>query len=130
MDIQDYSQELLTNAREFKQFAFEYKNQRALYSEAMNRLTGLLYKANLHDDKAAFENKLIKLLATPFAAEAQKYIEQLNNSRADYKGWEMVLEAYKAQISAIQSIIKYNLTGELQENVAQKVNMDDIMNFN
>lgn len=129
MDIQDYSQELLENAKEFKQFAFEYKKERALYSEALNHLTGLIYKSGLHDDKAAFENKLTKLLATQYAQEAHKYIVQLNNSRANYKGWEMVLEAYKAQISAIQSIIKYNLTGELQQSVAQKVNMDDIMTF-
>ena len=83
----------------------------------------------MHNDKAAFENKLTKLLATPYAEEANKLIVQLNESRANYKGWEMVLEAYKAQISAIQSVIKYNLTGELHESVAQKVNMDEIMNF-
>lgn len=129
MDILDYSQELIENAKEFKLYAFEYKKERALHSDALNKLTGLIYKSGLHNDKAAFENKLTKLLATPYAEEANKLIVQLNESRANYKGWEMVLEAYKAQISAIQSVIKYNLTGELHESVAQKVNMDEIMNF-
>lgn len=120
MDSQDYAQELRTIAEEFKTFAFEYKQDRALYAEALNQLTSLLYKAKLQDDKAAFENKLVKLLATPYAVEAQKYINQLHESRANYKGWEMVLEAYKAHISSIQSVIKYNLTGELNTNIAAK----------
>ena len=128
-DHQDYANELQAIAKEFKEFAFEYKKDRALYSEALNHLTNLLYKANLQDEKAAFENKLTKLLATRYATEAHKYIEQLHTSRANYKGWEMVLEAYKAHISAIQSVIKYNLTGELNTNIANKANIDSIMTF-
>lgn len=129
MDTQDYAQELRENAKEFKQYAFEYKKERVLYAEALNKLTGLIYRANLSDDKAAFENKLSKLLCTPYKEEAEFYIKQFNEARANYKGWEMVLEAYKAQISAIQSVIKYNLQGELQQSVAEKVIMNDIMEF-
>lgn len=120
MDSLDYSQELRHIAQEFKQYAFEYKQARALYAEALNTLTNLIYLSGLHNDKAAFENKLTKLLATPQAEIAQKYIEQLNESRAEYKGLEMVLESYKAQISAIQSVIKYNLTGEINSNLINK----------
>lgn len=120
MDHQDYANELQTIAKEFKENAYEYKKDRAMYAEALNKLTSLLYLARLQDDKASFENKLAKLLATPYAEEAKYYIEQLNTSRANYKGWEMVLEAYKAHISAIQSVIKYNLTGELSTNIANK----------
>jgi putative lipoic acid-binding regulatory protein len=76
--------------------------------------------SGLKDDKASFENKLVKLLATQYAEEAQYYIEQLNSSRGNYKGWEAVLEAYKAHISAIQSVIKFNLTGEIQANIVNK----------
>lgn len=112
MDSLDYSQELRQIAKEFKQFAFDYKRARALYAEALNNLTSLIYITGLHSDKASFENKLTKLLATEQAEAAQEFIEQLNSSRAEYKGLEMVLESYKAQISAIQSVIKYNLTGE------------------
>ena len=126
---QDYANELQSIAKEFKDFAFEYKKDRAMYAEALNQLISLLHKANLQDDKAAFENKLTKLLATRYSEEAQKYITQLNESRANYKGWEMVLEAYKAHISAIQSVIKYNLTGELNTNIANKANLETIMTF-
>lgn len=124
MDIQDYSTELMTNAKEFKTYAFEYKKERALYADALNKLTNLLYISGLHDDKAAFENKLAKLLATSCSEKAKPLIEQLNSSQANYKGWEMVLESYKAQISAIQSVIKYNLTGELNQNIANKVEIE------
>ena len=71
-------------------------------------------------DKASFENKLSKLLSTPYKEEAEQYIKQFNESRANYKGWEMVLEAYKSEISAIQSVIKYNLQGEINTNLANK----------
>lgn len=124
-----YAEELRETAQDFKDLAFEYKKERGLYADALNSLTGLIYRANLHDDKASFENKLIKLLATPYAKEAKPLIEQLNTSRANYKGYEMVLEAYKAHISAIQSVIKYNLTGELNENIANKANVDSLMEF-
>lgn len=120
MEAQDYAEELRQNAEEFKMYAFEYKKERALYAEALNRLTGLIYRANLSDDKASFENKLSKLLCTPYKEEAEQYIKQFNESRANYKGWEMVLEAYKSEISAIQSVIKYNLQGEINTNLANK----------
>ncbi len=120
MDIQDFTKELQENAKDFKTFAYEYKKERANHADAMNKLINLIYKAGLHDDKAAFENKLIKLLATSYAQEAKPLIEQFNLSHANYKGWEMVLESYKAHISSIQSVIKYNLTGELNQNVADK----------
>ena len=125
----DYAQELAQIAKEFKQIAYEYKTQRANYAEALNKLTGLIYRTGLHDDKAAFENKLTKLLATPKAEEAQKYIEMLNESQAEYKGLKMVCKAYQAEISAIQSVIKYNLQGELNENIANKANVDSLMQF-
>ena len=120
MDSLDYAQELRQIATEFKQFAFDYKRARALYAEALNTLTSLIYLTGLHSDKASFENKLTKLLATDQAETAQEFIEQLNTSRAEYKGLEMVLESYKAQISAIQSVIKYNLTSEVNTNIINK----------
>ena len=36
MDSQDYSSELRSITKEYKQFSFEYKKERALYSEALN----------------------------------------------------------------------------------------------
>lgn len=129
MDHLDYANELLETAKDFKNFANEYKKERALNADAMNKLINLIYKSGLHDDKAAFENKLTKLLATPYAQEAKPLIEQLNSSRANYKGWEMVLESHKAHIGALQSVMKYNLTGELNQNISNKVIQDEIMQF-
>jgi hypothetical protein len=129
MDYQDYSQELATISKEFKEYAFEYKKERAIYAEALNQLTTLIYKAGLCDDKSSFENKLPKLLSTPYINEARTLIKMFNDSRANYKGWEAVLESYKAQISAIQSVIKYNLQGELNTNIANKASIDSLMSF-
>ena len=129
MDHLDYAQELAQNAKEFKQIAYEYKKERANYAEALNKLTALIYKTGLHDDKAAFENKLTKLLATPCAEQAKIYIEQLNEAQANYKGLKMVCKAYQAEISAIQSVIKYNLQGEINENIANKASLESLMEF-
>lgn len=112
MDSLDYANDLREVATEFKELAFEYKKERALYAEALNKLTTLIYVTGLHDDKSSFENKLPKLLTTQKKEEAKTYIEQLNTSRANYKGLEMILESFKAHISAIQSVIKFNLQGE------------------
>lgn len=120
MDGLDYANELRQAAKELKQFAFDYKRERALYSEALNKLINLIYETGLHEDKAAFENKLTKLLATEKAEIAKLYIEQLNTARGNYKGWKEVLDSYKAQISSIQSVIKYNLSGEINENIVNK----------
>lgn len=130
MDYLDYAQQLSNLSKEFREIAYMYKDARASNAEALNKLTGLIYKTGLHDDKAAFENKLTKLLATSKAEEAQKYINQLNESQAEYKGLKMVCKAYQAEISAIQSVIKYNLLGELNENVANKANVESLMTFN
>ena len=127
MSYLDHSQQLSEIAQEYKRNAYYYKEERANYAEALNKLTGLIYVTGLHDDKASFENKLTKLLATPKAEEAKKWIEQLNISEANYKGWEMVCKANGAEISAIQSVIKYNLTGELNANIANKAQVDSLM---
>lgn len=121
MDSLDYVSELRSITKEYKQFAFEYKKERALYSEALNKLISLIYETGLHDDKAAFENKLTKLLATDKAEIAKIFIEQMNTARGNYKGWDKILNAYQAEISAIQSVIKYNLQGEINTNIKEKI---------
>ena len=127
MDVQDYAGELRSITKEYKQFAFEYKKERALYSEALNKLISLIYETGLHDDKAAFENKLTKLLATDKAEIAKIYIEQMNTARGNYKGWDKILNAYQAEVSAIQSVIKYNLTGEMHQAITNKYERKEIL---
>ena len=120
MDNMDYASELRSITKEYKQFAFEYKKERALYSEALNKLISLIYETGIHKDKASFENKLPKLLTTDKADIAKIYIEQMNTARGNYKGWDKVLSAYQAEISAIQSVIKYNLSGEINNALNNK----------
>lgn len=115
MSIEDYSSELLSTAKELKELAFEYKNARSDYSQALNGLIALIHKSGLAKDKAAFENKIPKLLETEFNVEAQRLIKQFYDSQSLYKGLEEVLKAYQAHISGIQSVIKYNLSGEVAE---------------
>ena len=130
VEIRDYAQELIENARELKEYSFAYQRERQEFSKAINTLTNLIYKSGLHDDKASFENKLTKLLATPYAKEAKIAIEQMNTSRANYKGWEEVIKSYQVYISSIQSIIKWNLTGELTEAVKNKIsNSEEVEAF-
>lgn len=121
MEIRDYAEELLENARELKIYSAEYKKERQLHSQAINTLTNLIYQSGLHDDKASFENKLTKLLATPYAKEANVAIEQMNTARANYKGFEEVLKAYQTYISSIQSILRWHLQGELTTAVQNKL---------
>lgn len=120
MDSLDYAQELRQISNAYLESAFNYKRERALHAEALNTLTNLIYLTGLHDNKASFENKLSMLLATEQVEVAQEFIEQLNSSKANYKGWEMVCNAYQAQISSIQSVIKFNLTGEVHNAMASK----------
>ena len=120
MDSLDYAQELRQISNAYLESAFNYKRERALHAEALNTLTNLIYLTGLHDNKASFENKLSMLLATEQVEVAQEFIEQLNSSKANYNGWEMVCNAYQAQISSIQSVIKFNLTGEVHNAMASK----------
>ena len=120
MDGMDYASELTSISKEYRQFAYEYQKERALFAEALNKLISLIYETGLHTGKESFENKLPKLLTTDKAKIAKVYIEQLNTAKSNYKGLDKVLDACQAQISAIQSVIKYNLTGELNTNIANK----------
>lgn len=120
MDSLDYAQELRQLSEQYREAAYNYKKERALHAEALNTLTNLIYLTGLHDNKASFENKLSMLLATEQVEVAQEFIEQLNSSKANYKGWEMVCDAIKTQISSIQSVIKYNLTGEVHNAITNK----------
>lgn len=129
MEVRDYAEDLIANARDLKNYSFEYQKERQKHSQALNKLTSLIYKSGLHDDKASFENKLTKLLATPYADEAKEAIYQFNTAQSNYKAWEQVISCHQTYISSIQSIIKWNLQGEINTAVKEKIIQDDIMNF-
>lgn len=125
MDILDITQELEQNAKDFKTIAFEYKKERGLYAEALTKLIMLLHNTNLSKSTASFENKLPRLLDTEYAEQAKKLIEQLYTSRANYKGLEIVCDAYKAGIGSKQSVIKYNLNAEIGTAINNKFAQDN-----
>lgn len=110
MDAMNLSETLTNEASEMKTLAFAYKDARASFAEAKNWLIVQMHKKGLSKSKSAFENSMVELL--DLDAESEKYIKQFNNSEAEYKGIEKVLNAYQAQISGMQSVIKYNLAGE------------------
>ena len=121
MDVVDYAQAVIENSEELKSLASLYHHARAQNAQALNGLIVLIHKAGLARDRSAFEKTIVKLLdCQDYEAEAQKLIEQYHNSYAEYKGIDAIMDAYKAQISGIQSVIKYNLTGEMTEATKEK----------
>jgi hypothetical protein len=76
----------------------------------------MIYKAGLHKNKAAFENKIPMLFADPTYSDlAIDTYSRMNEVEQEYKGLEMVLKAHLAEISGIQSIIKFMQQGEIAE---------------
>ena len=119
--IEDISQQLIRVSEEMKELSNAYREARKTYGESLNKLTVMIYKSGLHNSKAAFENKIPMLIAKPkFTDEAIETTTKLNESQQEYKGLEQVLKAYQAQISGIQSVIKFMLQGEMAENVKSK----------
>ena len=119
--LEDISQQLVRISEEMKTLANAYREARKTYGESLNKLTVMIYKSGLHNNKASFDNKIPMLIAHPkFTDEAIETTTKLNESEQEYKGLEQVLKAYQAQISGIQSVIKFMLQGEISENVKNK----------
>ena len=61
------------------------------------------------------------LIADPVYTDvAIELSSKMNDAQQTYKGLEQVIDAYKAEISAIQSIIKFMNTGEITNAVNLK----------
>lgn len=119
--IEDFSQQLLSVSRDMKELAMSYYKARKTYADCLNKITVMIYKAGLHDNKAAFENKIPMLFANEIFSEmAISVSSKMNEARQEYKGLEMVLKAYQAEISGIQSIIKFMQQGEINEATKNK----------
>ena len=81
----------------------------------------MIYKARIYDNKASFENKIPMLFANPvYSDEAIKIAAKMTEAQQEYKGLEMILKAFQAEISGIQSIIKFMQQGEINENIKNK----------
>lgn len=119
--VEDFAEQLLRVSGEMKSLSIDYKNARSEYAKCFNQITVMIYKAGLHRSKAAFENKIPMLIAHPdFTEEAIKIASRMNEAQQEYKGLEMVLKAYQAEISGLQSVIKFMQMGEIHAATAAK----------
>jgi len=119
--VEDFSEQLLSTARDMKELAFSYYEARKNYAKCFNKITVMIYKAGLHTNKAAFENKIPMLFADPiYSDEAITTFSKMNEYEQEYKGLELVLKAFGAEISGIQSIIKFMQQGEINEAMKNK----------
>ena len=120
-DVQDLTEQLLSLSKEIKTYSFEYHKARAEFARCFNKITVLIYKAGLQNSRASFENKIPMLIADPVYTDvAIALSSKMNDAQQTYKGLEQVIDAYKAEISAIQSIIKFMNTGEITNAVNMK----------
>lgn len=119
--VEDFAEQLLRVSGEMKSLSIDYKNARSEYAKCFNKITVMIYKAGLHRSKAAFENKIPMLIAHPdFTEEAIETASRMNEAQQEYKGLEMVLKAYQAEISGLQSVIKFMQMGEIHAATAAK----------
>lgn len=122
-DFITFEEELLNTSREAIEFSKMYLNARKNASHCFNQLQILLNKANLHTSKKSPENKIIELMADKIYGEkASKLNQEMNEYQSTYKGLELVVKSYLAHCSALQSVIKTQISAEINENVKAKYN--------
>ena len=122
-DFITFEQELLNTSREAIEFSKMYLEARKNSSHCFNQLQILLNKANLHTSKKSPENKIIELMADKIYGEkASKLNQEMNDYQSTYKGLELVVKSYLAHCSALQSVIKTQISAEINENVKAKYN--------
>ena len=121
MDIMDFQEELLSTTRENIDLAKEYLKNRQVYSSSFNKLVVLIHNAGLEKSKKSIENKITELLSDATYGEvAKQYYSEMLKAEAEYKGLEIVTKAYSNHASALQSIMKMQISGEINENVKTK----------
>ena len=57
--VENFSEQLLSTSGEMKELAFTYYEARKKYAQNLNKITVMIYKAGLHKNRAAFENKML-----------------------------------------------------------------------
>ena len=120
-DFTTFEQELLSTSREAIEFSKMYLEARKNSSHCFNQLQVLINKANLHTSKKSPENKIIELMAdNTYGEQAIKLNQEMNDYTSTYKGLELVVKSYLAHCSALQSVIKTQISAEINENVRAK----------
>lgn len=120
-DFITFEEELLNTSREAMELSKMYLDSRKKCSHCFNQLQRLIYKANLHTSKKSPQNKIIELIAdNTYGQEASNLNTQMSNYESEYKGLELCIKAYLAHCSALQSVIKTQISAEINENVRTK----------
>lgn len=120
-DFLDFTEELLSTTTEAMEHSKEYLKSRKQAAHCFNQLQVLIFKAGLHRTKKSPENKIIELLSDPiYGLEATRLNEEMTEQEANYKGLELVIKANLAHSSALQSVMKTQLQGEMSENIKNK----------
>lgn len=124
-DFMDFQQELLQTTREAIELSNEYLKARKEYASLFNKIVVLLNKSGLDKSKKSVDNKIIELLSDKTYGElAQQIHAKMLEAESQYKGLENVLKAYMAHASAIQSIMKQQVSGEVLEGIKAKYTID------
>lgn len=120
-DFITFEEELLNTSREAISFSKLYLEARKNASHCFNQLQILINKAKLHTSKKKLENKIVELLANEqYGEQAQKLNTDMNNYESTYKGLELIIKSYLAHCSSLQSVIKTQISAEINENVRAK----------
>lgn len=122
-DFFSFEQELLNTSREAIEFSKMYLEARKNSSHCFNQLQVMINKAGLHTSKKSPENKIIELMAdNTYGEQATKLNQEMNDYTSTYKGLELVVKSYLAHCSALQSVIKTQISAEINENVRARYN--------
>lgn len=120
-DFITFVEELLNTSREAIEYSKLYLEARKNASHCFNQLQILINKAKLHTSKKKLENKIVELLANEqYGEQANKLNTDLSEYESTYKGLELVIKTYLAHCSALQSVIKTQISAEINENVKAK----------
>lgn len=122
-DFITFEEELLNTSREAINLSKLYLEARKNASHCFNQLQVLINKAKLHTSKKKLENKIVELLANEqYGEQANKLNTDLSEYESTYKGLELVVKSYLAHCSALQSVIKTQISAEINENIRAKHN--------
>ena len=120
-DFVTFSDELIETTTDGIAYANQYLDARKRCSHCFNQLQVLIQKAGLEKSKKSTQNKIVELMAhSVYGKEAQSLNSEMLECEAEYKGLELVCKAYQAHASAIQSIIKTQISAEMSENMKNK----------
>ena len=120
-DFMTFSEELISTTTQGIDFAHKYLEARKECSHCFNQLQVLIHKAGLETSKKSPQNKIIELMANrQYGEEAQELNSKMLDKEAEYKGLELVCKAYQSHASALQSVLKTQISAEISENVRAK----------